>query len=125
MGALGSAVPPDAALCRWVGSAACADRLDLPWTAAAHHVTEPERRSMSAVCAACPMLTLCKVAADLLDATAAYWAGAHRDTRTLKSPEAVPGVDVAWVPLPLESAAAAGQAWEQGALAWPGLVGAA
>ena len=112
MGGPAAAVPPGAALCRWVDSAACADRLDLPWIADAHAVTLPERAAMGAVCAACPVLALCEAAADLLDATAAFWAGIHRD---------LPTPEVAWVPHPVT----AGEAWEQGALVWPGLDGAA
>lgn len=108
-------------LCRWVDSASCADRGDLPWITDAHQVSTLDRDAMAAVCAGCPVLASCAGAAERLEVRAAYWAGQHRDT--------LAPVPVQWVAHTStrtpRSAAASAREWEQGALAWPDLGGAA
>ena len=117
---------PGAALCRWVDNAACTSRLDLPWTEDANKVTEDDRQAMATVCTACPVAGLCEAYADLLEATAAYWAGRHRD---LPAPAEAEWPGIAWEPVVVRparrTAPAAVSTWEQSALSLDGLDGAA
>lgn len=112
-------VPAGVDLARWVDQAACADRPDLPWITDAEQIARADQDAMQAVCARCPVLTRCRDAADRLHASAGYWAGNHRDTTDPVLVEAEAVVQVEW------TSAAAGRGWEQAALAWPTVDGAA
>lgn len=63
----------------WAARAACAGRLDLPWTTDAADVTPWQAVTMRAVCAGCPVLLDCLAAVDDLDVTGGWWAGRDRD----------------------------------------------
>jgi len=63
----------------WTTCAACADRLDLPWTRDAADVTPWQTLTMRAVCDSCAVALDCLAAVDDLDATGGFWAGADRD----------------------------------------------
>lgn len=105
--------------CRWVASAACADRADLPWITDAHQVSTVDREAMAAVCAGCPVLASCAAAAERLEVQAGYWAGQNRDTL---APVTLQWVAQTGTRTPCRIAA---PGWEQGAFAWAGLDGAA
>ena len=62
----------------WMQGAACASRLDLPWTVD-RRVSEAERRQMSGVCAECPVFVECDRFATAVGASAGFWAGRRRD----------------------------------------------
>lgn len=97
----------------WSGRAACADRLDLPWTTDAADVTAWQAATMRAICADCPALFDCLAAVDDLDVTGGWWAGTDRDphaqTAHLDPPAwatddpapapASTGLVVSWVPV--------------------------
>ena len=63
----------------WTDRAACADRLDLPWTRDAADVTPWQAATMRAICSTCPALFDCLAAVDALDVTGGWWAGHDRD----------------------------------------------
>ena len=63
----------------WMARAACAGRLDLPWTLDAVDVTPWQAATMQAICDGCPALFECLNAVDDLDVTGGWWAGADRD----------------------------------------------
>ncbi len=65
----------------WMARAACASRLDLPWTLYAAEVTPWQAVTMRAICTDCPVLFDCLAAVDDLDVTGGWWAGADRDPR--------------------------------------------
>ena len=94
----------------WPARAACADRLDLPWTTDAADLTTWQMAPMRAVCGDCPVVPGCLAAIDALDITGGWWAGADRDPDTAGYPPAPawaeapadddgPAVPVAWVPI--------------------------
>ncbi|MDO5699722.1 MAG: WhiB family transcriptional regulator [Dermatophilus congolensis] len=64
---------------QWTARAACAGRLDLPWTTDAADVTLWQAATMRAICADCPVLFDCLNAVDDLDVTGGWWAGHDRD----------------------------------------------
>lgn len=64
---------------QWTARAACASRLDLPWTLDAAAVTPWQAATMRAVCGDCPVLFDCLAAVDDLAVTGGWWAGADRD----------------------------------------------
>lgn len=93
----------------WTARAACASRLDLPWTLDAADVTPWQAATMRAICADCPALFDCLAAVDDLDVTGGWWAGAdrdpHADTTHLNPPDfATPTGE----PAPTATAAPAG-----------------
>ena len=63
----------------WMARAACAGRLDLPWTLDAVDVTPWQAATMQAICDGCPALFDCLAAVDDLDVTGGWWAGSDRD----------------------------------------------
>ncbi|WP_407568258.1 hypothetical protein QK900_03595 [Arsenicicoccus dermatophilus] len=63
----------------WTSRAACAGRLDLPWTRDLADVSAWDAESMRATCAACPVVLDCVAAVDDLDVTGGWWAGRDRD----------------------------------------------
>lgn len=63
----------------WTTRAACADRLDLPWTTDTADVTPWQALTMRAVCDSCPVALDCLAAVDDLGVTGGFWAGADRD----------------------------------------------
>lgn len=63
----------------WLTDAACATRLELPWTADARQVTAEQAGRMREVCLACPVMEACSVAADAWRVTAGWWAGRSRE----------------------------------------------
>lgn len=63
----------------WTGRAACARRLDLPWTTDAADVTPWQAETMRAVCSGCPVLFDCLAAVEDLAVTGGWWAGHDRD----------------------------------------------
>ncbi|WP_029211006.1 hypothetical protein [Arsenicicoccus bolidensis] len=80
----------------WQASAACAPRLDLPWTADRADLTEWQAISMTAICDACPVLTACTSAVAALDITGGWWAGTDRDPLATEPTSLVP---ITWRPL--------------------------
>ena len=100
----------------WMARAACASRLDLPWTQDAAQVTPWQVVTMRAICADCPVLFDCLNAVDDLDVTGGWWAGHDRDphadvshlappdfatddTPAPPAPAPLQGLAVAWVPV--------------------------
>lgn len=95
----------------WPARAACADRLDLPWTTDAADLTAWQMATMRAVCDGCPVVLDCLAAVDALDVTGGWWAGHDRDPDTTGYPlapdwatdntsdPAADAVPVAWVPI--------------------------
>lgn len=63
----------------WTERAACADRLDLPWTHDAADVHPLHALTMAHICQACPVVLDCLAAVDDLDVTGGFWAGQDRD----------------------------------------------
>ena len=63
----------------WMARAACAGRLDLPWTLDAAGVTPWQAATMQSICDGCPVLFDCLNAVDDLDVTGGWWAGRDRD----------------------------------------------
>lgn len=59
--------------------AACAGRLDLPWTLDAADVTPWQAATMQTICHGCPALFDCLNAVDDLGVTGGWWAGSDRD----------------------------------------------
>ena len=94
---------PAPELCRWVDSAACTTRPDLPWITDAHLVSRTERQAMSAVCLACPVRSACADTAADTSAEGGFWAGQHRELTTTASTMAPVSV----------------HGWEQSAFTWP------
>lgn len=80
----------------WESSAACADRLDLPWTSDRADLTDWQAASMTAVCQACPALLDCLAAVDTLGVTGGWWAGTDRDPLAVDPTSLVP---LTWRPL--------------------------
>lgn len=80
----------------WAASAACAGRLDLPWTRDTADLTAWQAETMRATCAACPVLLDCLAAVDDLDVTGGWWAG--RDPKA-PAPARAPEWALAWVPV--------------------------
>jgi len=66
---------------QWMRSAACAETaaVILPWTADVEDTTAADRLAMGAVCGRCPVLADCFAYATAVGASAAFWAGRHRD----------------------------------------------
>ncbi|MDO5698610.1 MAG: WhiB family transcriptional regulator [Dermatophilus congolensis] len=64
----------------WMRRAACASRLDLPWTSDAADVTPWQAATMRSICDRCPVLFACLDAVDVLDVTGGWWAGTDRDS---------------------------------------------
>ena len=99
----------------WTARAACADRLDLPWTIDASGVGPWEAAAMRAVCSDCPVLLDCLNAVDDLDVTGGWWAGADRDPAALTAhldPPAWAVADLAPVNRPDPVAASVACEWE-------------
>jgi len=109
-------------LARLGDAAACVDRPDLPWVADAHLVEVAVRVQMGAVCAGCPVLVSCQDAAVQVGATAAFWAGTHRDA-TILEPAQDPAQDSAPVLVPVDGVEwlphRTSPGWEQAALILP------
>jgi hypothetical protein len=82
----------------WLDSASCADRPDLPWIAAASHVSREDAQRMRAVCRACPALDACQAAASSWRVTGGWWAGAQRDPDVVEVEELMEPAEV-WVPV--------------------------
>lgn len=80
----------------WESSAACADRLDLPWTHDRADVTAWQALAMTAICDACPVLAACTAAVAALDVTGGWWAGTDRDPFAVDPTDLVP---LTWRPL--------------------------
>lgn len=72
----------------WTSQAACADRLDLPWTQDMAELHPLHTLTMAGICQGCPVLLDCLAAVDDLDITGGFWAG--RDPRAA---EPVPAPD--------------------------------
>ena len=119
----------------WMARAACAGRLDLPWTLDAADVTPWQAATMQAICDGCPALFDCLAAVDDLDVTGGWWAGADRDPRAdlahiappawatddSSAPSSVSaGLVVAWVPVTGKRGRVLG---EQAAFTFDGLAG--
>jgi len=83
----------------WMVDAACAQRLDLPWTLDANQVGTWERVTMTVVCDRCHARPACSSYADQVGANSGFWAGSYRDTGTLAA-EAVAAAP-SWVASPL------------------------
>jgi hypothetical protein len=64
---------------RWMPSAACLSRVDLPWTTDATSTTRAAVRAMEGVCAGCPVRNHCAAYAVEADVTGGFWAGQDRD----------------------------------------------
>lgn len=80
----------------WQASAACASRLDLPWTTDRADLTAWQAASMTAICDACPVLAACTSAVADLDITGGWWAGTDRDPLATDPADLVP---ITWRPL--------------------------
>lgn len=63
----------------WMTGAACARRLDLPWTEDAHRVGDGIREVMARVCRACPVRGCCRRSAEQACASAGFLARGFRD----------------------------------------------
>ena len=125
----------------WTTRAACAGRLDLPWTRDAADVNPWQAAIMRALCDNCPALFDCLNAVDDLDVTGGWWAGADRDPNVGTAHLAPPawatgdtsasalvstspvtaGLLVAWVPV---RGKRGGVLAEQAAFTFDGLAGA-
>jgi hypothetical protein len=81
----------------WMVGAACAQRLDLPWTLDAEQVRTWDRGTMTVLCGRCHVRQACDLYADQVGADAGFWAGSHRDTDTNGQTSAA----LAWVAHPL------------------------
>lgn len=64
---------------QWMAGAACARRLDLPWTDDAHRVEDEIRDAMARVCRACLVRGCCRRYAEQACTSAGFWAGGFRD----------------------------------------------
>jgi len=62
----------------WMSNAKCQDRLELPWTAEAPDVGQPDVDRMREVCAACPVLAACSKYAEETEVCSGFWAGEWR-----------------------------------------------
>jgi hypothetical protein len=63
----------------WMDAAACAERLDLPWTLDSAGVSVEQADGMRAVCRGCSVLSECAAAAGTWTVTGGWWAGSDRD----------------------------------------------
>lgn len=80
----------------WDSSAACADRLDLPWTHDRADITDWQAVTMTAICDTCPVLAACATTVAALDVTGGWWAGTDRDPYAVDPTSLVP---LTWQPL--------------------------
>ena len=64
---------------RWMPSAACLTRPDLPWTTDTTAMTPAAVRAMKRVCARCPVRNHCAAYAVEAAVTGGFWAGTDRD----------------------------------------------
>ncbi len=64
---------------RWMPSAACVTRPDLPWTTDTVPSTRVAVRTMESVCASCPVRNHCAAYAVEARVTGGFWAGHDRD----------------------------------------------
>lgn len=67
---------------RWMPSAACLTRPDLPWTTDTSTSTRAAVRAMERVCAACSVRNHCAAYAVEAHVTGGFWAGRDRDNLT-------------------------------------------
>lgn len=104
----------------WIARAACATRLDLPWTRDESDVSAWQALSMQLVCGACPVLAECLAAVEGLDVTGGWWAGQDRDPHQ-ETPDKE-AVGLSWFPIRSRTGELLGS---QGAMVLPSLGGAA
>jgi hypothetical protein len=62
----------------WARTAACHDRLELPWTEDGDWSLRVEVRRMRVVCASCPVLRACATYAEEEGICGGFWAGEWR-----------------------------------------------
>lgn len=65
---------------RWMPSAACLTRPDLPWTTDTGQSAPAALRAMERVCARCPVRNHCAAYAVEAHVTGGFWAGQDRDS---------------------------------------------